>query len=185
MSTKYLRVRNLEIDSELVMAMKPCWSREGVEQYLPPGTSLRIEEIIESEYISHSEKLWLVANILTNDQIFKVRQKFITMADGYLLPYIEKYEGKDTKFWRTGLSWINFYRLWWALQNHYMKVIPYDSKKHPSYSDYMEEYEKSTFTSIWKAVRNLKVHPVSEWTRAYYIELYMSQPGIWGRYAHS
>ena len=165
MSTKYLKVRNLKINSELVMAMRPCWSREGVEQYLSPGTSLRVEEIIESEYISNTEKLWLVANILTNDQIFKVRQKFITMADGYLLPYIEKYEGKDTKFWRTGLSWINFYRLWWALQDCYMEVTPYYYKKHLSYSDYIEEREKSAFTSIWKAVRNLKVHPPEEWTR--------------------
>ena len=185
MSTKYLRVRNLEIDSELVMAMKPCLARSDVEIFLPSGTKLRLEEIVERLDIETSHKLWLVSNILTNDQIFKVRQKFITMTDGCLLPYVEKYEGKATKFWRTGLSWINFYRLWWALQDRYMEVTPYDSKKHPSYFDYMEEYEKSTFTSIWKAVRNLKVHPVSEWSRAYYIELYMSQPGIWGRYAHS
>ena len=165
MSTKYLKVRNLKINSELVMAMQPCLPRSDVDIFLPPGTKLRLEEIVERLDIYTSHKLWLVSNILTNDQMFKVRQKFITMADGYLLPYVEKHEGKATKFWRTGLSWINFYRLWWALQNHYMKVIPYNSKKHPSYSDYMEEYEKSTFTSIWKAVRNLKVHPPEEWTR--------------------
>lgn len=165
MSTKYLKVRDLEINSELVMAMKPCMSRTEVETFLPPGTKPRLEEIVERLDIYTGHKLWLVSNVLTNDQMFEVRQKFITMADGYLLPYAEKYEAKDVKFWRTGLSWINFYRLWWALQDHYMGVTPYDSKKHLSYFDYMEEYEKSTFTSIWKAVRNLKVHPPEEWTR--------------------
>ena len=171
MSTKYLRVRNLKINSKLVMAMKPCLPRSEVKIFLPPGTKLRLEEIVERLDIYTSHKLWLVSNILTNDQIFKVRQKFITMADGYLLPYVEKYEAKDAKFWRTGLSWINFYRLWWALQDRYMEVTPYDSKKHLSYSNYMsysgymKEREKSTFTSIWKAVRNLKVHPPEEWTR--------------------
>ena len=129
------------------------------------GTKLRLEEIVERLDIYTSHKLWLVSNILTNDQMFKVRQKFITMADGYLLPYAEKYEAKDAKFWRTGLSWINFYRLWWALQDRYMEVTPYYYKKHLSYSDYIEEREKSAFTSIWKAVRNLKVHPPEEWTR--------------------
>jgi len=172
MSTKYLRVRNLKIDSELVMAMKPCLARSDVEIFLPSGTKLRLEEIVERLDIETSHKLWLMSNILTNDQMFKVRQKFITMADGYLLPYAEKYEVKDEKFWRTGLSWINFYQLWWALQDHYMEVTPYyfieqgsGYKNHLSYSNYMEEREKSTFTSIWKAVRNLKVHPPEEWTR--------------------
>ena len=161
MSTKYLKVRNLKINSELVMAMKPCLDRSDVEIFLPPGTNQRLEEIAERLDIKTGHKLWLVSNILTNDQIFKVRQKFITMEDGYLLPYAEKYEAKDVKFWRTGLSWINFYRLWWALQDRYM----YDSKKYPCYFDYMEEYERSTFAPIWKAVRNLKVHPPEEWTR--------------------
>ena len=165
MSTKYLRVRNLKINSELVMAMRPCLERSDVERFLPPGTNQRLEEIAERLDINTGHKLWLISNILTNDQMFKVRQKFITMADGYLLPYAEHYEAKDAKFWRTGLSWINFSRLWWALQDHYMEVTPYDSKKHPFYSDYMEEYGKSTFTLIWKAVRNLKVHPPEEWTR--------------------
>lgn len=165
MSTKYLKVRDLEINSELVMAMKPCMSRTEVETFLPPGTKPRLEEIVERLDIYTGHKLWLVSNVLTNDQMFEVRQKFITMADGYLRPYAEKYEAKEVKFRRTGLSWINFYGLWWTLQDHYKEVIPYDSKKHPSYLDYIEEYEKSTFTSIWKAVRNLKVHPPEEWTR--------------------
>ena len=165
MSTKYLKVRNLKINSELVMAMRPCLERSEVEIFLPPGTNLRLEEIAERLDIKTGHKIWLIANILTNDQIFKVRQKFITMADGYLLPYAEKYEASCGKFWRTGLSWINFSRLWWALQDHYREVTPYDSKKHPSYFDYMEEYERSAFTPIWKAVRNLKVHPPEEWSR--------------------
>ena len=40
MSTKYLKVRDLEINSELVMAMKPCMSRSEVEIFLPPGTTV-------------------------------------------------------------------------------------------------------------------------------------------------
>lgn len=179
MSTKYLKVRDLEINSELVMAMKPCWSKEEVEQYLSPGTSLRIEEIIELEYVSYNEKLWLVGNMLTGKQILSVAKKLIRKVDDSVLERLQQHNTSPEELFDIDPSYITLSRLCRFLEDCYRETTSYGMEKQ-SGREYTRTCMHYAFMQVWKGVRNLKVHPISEWSRAYYIELYMSQPGIWG-----
>lgn len=50
---------------EEIMALKPCYPPEQLQQYFPPEGTITAEQIVEADDFAHSDKLWVLIRLLT------------------------------------------------------------------------------------------------------------------------